>query len=242
MLKRMALSNSLRSLRQTLWTMLKKPTSSVAVTHRCVRQSAKKSISSQNLQRSQHCAVQPIQLHKRLYSEERNTSETDGVSSLNLESRGTKHSNTTKSKLPHPGHLDYDLDKLLQNIRKAQQSGELAQETAEDRDGRMSAMSIEELVKFLEEEKGEEVCVIRVPPEREYVKYFVTCVGVGGRHLQRMADNLAAEVRKSVCVFVQSNIFILYLILWCAFCFKMVPLSLVLKLYDHLNSSIYQPN
>ena len=180
-----------------MWTVLKKPTSSVAVTHKCVCQSASNSRSSQSLQQShQYHTVQPIQLYKRLYSEKRNTSETDGVSSLHLESRGTKHSDTTKSKSPHPGHLDYDLDKLLQNIREAQQTGELAQEVSEDRDSRTSAMSIEELVEFLEEEKGEEVCVIRVPPERGYVKYFVTCVGVGGRHLQRMADNLAAEVRE----------------------------------------------
>ncbi len=60
---------------------------------------------------------------------------------------------------------------------------------------RSSPMSIEELVDFLRGERGEEVAVIRVPPEREYVNYFVTCMGLGGRHIQRMADNLAAEVR-----------------------------------------------
>ncbi len=39
---------------------------------------------------------------------------------------------------------------------------------------RSSPMSIEELVDFL---LGERVAVIRVPPEREYVNYFVTCMG-----------------------------------------------------------------
>ena len=54
--------------------------------------------------------------------------------------------------------------------------------------------NIDELVDFLTEENARDVCVIRVPPEREYVEYFVVCSGLGTRHIHTMAENLAAEV------------------------------------------------
>ncbi len=60
---------------------------------------------------------------------------------------------------------------------------------------RHTQLSIEELVAFLREERGEDMAVIQVPPERGYVKYFVTCVGLGSSHIQRMAHNLATQVR-----------------------------------------------
>ena len=59
---------------------------------------------------------------------------------------------------------------------------------------RSAPMDIEELVQFLRDENASDICVIRVPPHLDYVDYFVVCSGFGGRHLQRMAGGLAAEV------------------------------------------------
>ena len=56
--------------------------------------------------------------------------------------------------------------------------------------------NMDELVQFLREENGRDICVIRVPPEREYVEYFVVCSGLGTRHIHTMADNLAAEASR----------------------------------------------
>ena len=59
---------------------------------------------------------------------------------------------------------------------------------------RNAPMDIEELVQFLRDENASDICVIQVPPHLDYVDYFVVCSGFGGRHLQRMAGGLAAEV------------------------------------------------
>ena len=59
---------------------------------------------------------------------------------------------------------------------------------------RNTPMDIEELVEFLRDENARDICVIRVPPQLDYVDYFVVCSGFGGRHLRRMADGLVAEV------------------------------------------------
>ena len=59
---------------------------------------------------------------------------------------------------------------------------------------RSALMDIEELVQFLRDENASDICVIRVPPHLDYVDFFVVCSGFGGRHLQRMAGGLAAEV------------------------------------------------
>ena len=55
-------------------------------------------------------------------------------------------------------------------------------------------VEIEKLVTYLQEENAIDTCVIRVPPEMDYVEYFVVCSGYGTRHLRRMADGLVAEV------------------------------------------------
>ena len=46
----------------------------------------------------------------------------------------------------------------------------------------------------LHDENASDICVIRVPPQLDYVDYFVVCSGFGARHLRRMADGLVAEV------------------------------------------------
>ena len=55
-------------------------------------------------------------------------------------------------------------------------------------------MNIHELVEFLRWKNARDICVIKVPREREYVDYFIVCGGLGTRHIRTMADSLVAEV------------------------------------------------
>ena len=85
----------------------------------------------------------------------------------------------------------FNLRSLLQNIQRQQ-------DKLRDKDHkpqRTAAMSIEELVEFLRQDNARGICVIAVPPEKDYVTYFVVCSGTGSRHIGRMADHLANEVR-----------------------------------------------
>ena len=118
-----------------------------------------------------------------------------------------EHCGTTHSSNGFQGELepqdaitikDYDLTQLLENIQEAQLTGSLSTHktglATRQREFRTSPMTIDDLVEFLREERAQDICVINVPPEREYVKYFVTCTGQGVRHIRRMADSLVAEV------------------------------------------------
>ena len=97
-----------------------------------------------------------------------------------------------------PEVADYSLEKLLRNVQKARLRKDREQDETvtvkSERVQRSTPMTISELVEFLQEENAKEICVIRVPPEREYVNYLVTCAGTGTRHVGRMADSLAWEV------------------------------------------------
>ena len=84
---------------------------------------------------------------------------------------------------------EHDLHSLLYNIQKSHMKQELAEE-----ERRTTAMSVEELVDFLKEGNARDICVIELPPELNYVRYFVICSGMGSRHIGRMADDLQAEV------------------------------------------------
>ena len=84
----------------------------------------------------------------------------------------------------------YNLRSLLENIQRQQDE----QKEKEHRVARTTMMSVEELVEFLRKDNAREICVIAVPPEMDYVEYFVVCSGTGSRHIGRMADHLANEV------------------------------------------------
>lgn len=91
---------------------------------------------------------------------------------------------------------DYDLEKLLENI-SVLKSAEVDKEEAgraTEKPRRTTPMSIGELVEFLHSENAQEICVINVPPELQYVQYFVTCSGKGLRHISKIAHSLADEV------------------------------------------------
>ncbi len=95
---------------------------------------------------------------------------------------------------------DPNVDDLLRNIEIAKTARTVEEAIPAKRKPsrlgvqRSSPMTIEEVVTFLKEERAVDVCVLHVPPEMEYVDYFVTCSGMGTRHIGRIADNLAAEV------------------------------------------------
>ena len=88
---------------------------------------------------------------------------------------------------------DLNLQDLLERIQRerSEQKERLMKKT---RERRSAPMEISELVHFLRGENAQDICVIRVAPEREYVSYFITCSGMGTRHIRAMAENLAAEV------------------------------------------------
>lgn len=97
-----------------------------------------------------------------------------------------------------------DFDEMLENIRKLKLEGESSvkdvyigkkkhQVKLEER--RTVFMTIEELVDFLTELNGIDICVINVDPDLNYVKYLVTVTGSSTRHLLSMAKSLAYEVR-----------------------------------------------
>ena len=96
----------------------------------------------------------------------------------------------------------YSLDELLERIAQSQrekdkQLSDVSQTKSAKRQRKSqyaTVMNIHELVEFLRRENARDICVIKVPPEREYVDYFVVCGGLGTRHIHTMADNLAAEV------------------------------------------------
>ncbi len=102
---------------------------------------------------------------------------------------------------PDTAARDQELEGLLRNIEIAKTAQTLQDSIPVKRKPsrvgtrRSSPMTIEELVAFLHEERAVGVCVIRLPSEMDYVNYFVTCSGMGARHIRRIADNLAAEVR-----------------------------------------------
>ena len=93
---------------------------------------------------------------------------------------------------------DHDILKLLENIKKQKTLQNIAKEEEErlslDIKQRTAPFTINELVQFLRKHNLEDICVIKIPPSRNYAQYFVTCTGTGSRHIRRMADLLAAEV------------------------------------------------
>ena len=104
----------------------------------------------------------------------------------------------------------YSFEELLEKISRAKLRRDernfqnqhpvagVAREQRKHREKTRHVESIEELVEFLRDENATDICVIRIPPEREYVEYFVVCSGFGTRHIHTVADNLAAEVNAKI--------------------------------------------
>ncbi len=88
---------------------------------------------------------------------------------------------------------EYDLEKLLDNIRQKASDRHHKAYNKVRRDVH-SLMTIDELTKFLHAENANDICVIRVPPEKRYVDYLVVCSGSTTKHIGRMASALASEV------------------------------------------------
>lgn len=50
--------------------------------------------------------------------------------------------------------------------------------------------NIESITKLLQEENAQDICVIRIPPERQYVDYFIIVTGRSTRHLNAMTQSI----------------------------------------------------
>ena len=92
------------------------------------------------------------------------------------------------------------LDRIAQSqLQKDEQVTEISlheESKKHSKPRRTSLMNIHELVEFLRQENAKDICVLRIPPEMEYVEYFIVCGGLGTRHIHSMAENLALEVRE----------------------------------------------
>ncbi|XP_065919688.1 uncharacterized protein [Dysidea avara] len=99
-----------------------------------------------------------------------------------------------------------DFDEMLENIRKLKLEGGGDGDSKDIYVGkkkhrvrieqrRTELMTIEELVDFLTDLNGIDICVINVNPDLNYVKYLVTVTGLSTRHLLSMAKSLAYECK-----------------------------------------------
>ena len=125
-------------------------------------------------------------------------------SASKLESDGGSDGSHPNRRGPEKSAGSYNLQELLDRIARAQlQKDEQLVEnrvklkTKRPKFRRTSLLSIDELVNFLREQKAHDICVLKIPPEREYVEYFVVCSGLGTRHIRVMADCLVAEVSEN---------------------------------------------
>ena len=92
---------------------------------------------------------------------------------------------------------DHDIQSLLYNIQKSRLRRREGGEELVVRERRTTAMSAQEITELLREQNARDVVVLELPPDVDYVKYFIICSGMGTRHIGRMADNLVAEVMTS---------------------------------------------
>ncbi len=60
----------------------------------------------------------------------------------------------------------------------------------------MFVFDIDELVEILREENALDIRVIKVPPEKNYVDYFVVVTGRSTRHLSAMTQCINKLVRQ----------------------------------------------
>lgn len=125
-------------------------------------------------------------------------------SASKLENDGGSDGSRPNRRDPEKSVGSYNLEELLDRIARAQlQKDEqlvenrVKMKTKRPKIRRTALLSIDELVNFLREQKAHDICVLKIPPEREYVEYFVVCSGFGTRHIRVMADSLVAEVSEN---------------------------------------------
>lgn len=89
---------------------------------------------------------------------------------------------------------EYSVEELLTNIQREREMKKKDENKKIQRKERQEIYNINELVEFLKLENATDICVIKVPPCKQYVSYFVICTGANTRHINRMAKTLAFEV------------------------------------------------
>ena len=95
---------------------------------------------------------------------------------------------------------EYSIEELLTNIQREREIKKKDENKKIQRKERQEIFNINEVVEFLKLENATDICVIKVPPCKQYVSYFVICTGANTRHINRMAKTLAFEVRSYIIV------------------------------------------
>ena len=127
------------------------------------------------------------QAHQRsLVTEMLATNHTDNIKNISVDS--LQYSNSFLK------HTRFQFDRGLLSDALPASHMQNSDKSAIYEQTRSTPMDIKGLVEFLRDENASDICVIRVPPQLDYVDYFVVCSGFGTRHLWRMADGLVAEV------------------------------------------------
>ena len=93
---------------------------------------------------------------------------------------------------------EYSVEELLANIQRERETKKIDESKKIQRKERQEIFNIDEIVEFLKEENATDICVIKVPPSKQYVSYFVICTGTNTRHINRMAKTLAFEVHSNI--------------------------------------------
>jgi hypothetical protein len=122
------------------------------------------------------------------------TSLTPAVSSIHNRSLTKRDLCVGSSSDGEDGPSQYDIESLLKNIHNERKARHKKEEKKIIREKRQDIFTIDALVNFLKEENAQEICVIKVPDDLQYVSYFVTCTAVSGRHIQRIAEAICYQV------------------------------------------------
>ena len=94
------------------------------------------------------------------------------------------------------------VEELLTNIQRERETKKKDANKKIERKERQEIFNISEIVEFLKEENATDICVIKVPPCKQYVSYFVICTGTNTRHINRIAKTLAFEVHSYIIVLI----------------------------------------
>jgi ribosome silencing factor RsfS/YbeB/iojap len=124
------------------------------------------------------------------------TSLTPAVSSIHNRSLTKRDLCVGSSSDGEDGPSQYDIESLLKNIHNERKARHKKEEKKIIREKRQDIFTIDALVNFLKEENAQEICVIKVPDDLQYVSYFVTCTAVSGRHIQRIAEAICYQMKK----------------------------------------------
>lgn len=136
-----------------------------------------------------------------------------------------KKAMTIQEEVPETIHYDDDVNKVVTKVRRARRTN-------------IDSVNIRELVEFIKVDNANDVCVIRIPPEKRYAEYLVICSGVNTKHIQKMAESLAYEVR-SIYVYSGDKIKEGFCLCELCVCVCVCVLIMIACMYMVMNKVIY---